>query len=121
MYGLAAIGLCLMLGLFTPLAALGGARLPAEHLPEHAPLAGLPAGPIAEGHYFIVNKNLIEMLACLVLACTARPASGSASTPCCSAGSAAPGAAARARGRRPTGRGRRPQPPSRSRRKSQSR
>ena len=50
------------------------------------PWPGLPEG-ITEGHYRYVNKNLIEMLACLALA--ARPtASGSASTPSSSAGSA---------------------------------
>ena len=31
------------------------------------PWPGLPPNPKAEGHYFIVNKNLIEMIACLVL------------------------------------------------------
>jgi hypothetical protein len=31
------------------------------------PWPGLPPNPLAEGHYFIVNKNLIEMLACLAL------------------------------------------------------
>ncbi len=31
------------------------------------PWPGLPPSPMAEGHYFIVNKNLIEMLACLAL------------------------------------------------------
>ena len=34
------------------------------------PWPGLPEAPIAEGHYVYVNKNLIEMLACLVLAST---------------------------------------------------
>ncbi len=38
-----AIGFCLMVGVFTRLAALGGAALPLADLPEHAPLAG-PAG-----------------------------------------------------------------------------
>ena len=33
------------------------------------PWPGLPASPMAEGHYLIVNKNLIEMLACLALVC----------------------------------------------------
>ena len=33
------------------------------------PWPGLPEG-ITEGHYRYVNKNLIEMLACLVLAST---------------------------------------------------
>ena len=35
------------------------------------PWPGLPPIPIAEGHYWIVNKNLVEMIACLLLAATA--------------------------------------------------
>jgi hypothetical protein len=34
------------------------------------PWPGLPAAPMAEGHYLFVNKNLIEMLALLCLATT---------------------------------------------------
>ncbi len=34
------------------------------------PWPGLPTNPRAEGHYFIVSKNLIELLACLVVATT---------------------------------------------------
>ena len=34
------------------------------------PWPGLPANPKAEGHYFIVSKNLIELIACLVIATT---------------------------------------------------
>jgi len=35
------------------------------------PLHGLPPNPKAEGHYWIVNKNLIELIACLLIAVTA--------------------------------------------------
>ena len=69
MYGLIAMGLCLMLGLFTPLAALAGAVFLAQIYLSMPPWPGLPPNPMAEGHYLIVNKNLIEMLACLALAC----------------------------------------------------
>jgi uncharacterized membrane protein YphA (DoxX/SURF4 family) len=69
MYGLTAVGLCLMLGLFTPLAALGGAAYLLGFYLSMPPWPGLPEG-ITEGHYRYVNKNLIEMLACLVLAST---------------------------------------------------
>jgi uncharacterized membrane protein YphA (DoxX/SURF4 family) len=66
-YGLVAMGICLILGLFTPLAALAGAVFLGQIYFSMPPWPGLPANPMAEGHYFIVNKNLIEMLACLAL------------------------------------------------------
>ena len=69
MWGLTAIGLCLMLGLFTPLAAVGGAAYLLNFYLSMPPWPGLPEG-ITEGHYLYVNKNLIEMLACLALAAT---------------------------------------------------
>ena len=69
MWGLTIIGLCLMLGLFTPLAALGGAAYLLSFYLSMPPWPGLPEG-VTEGHYRYVNKNLIEMLACLVLAST---------------------------------------------------
>jgi hypothetical protein len=56
-----------MLGLFGPLAALAGAVFLGQIYFSIPPWPGLPANPQAEGHYFIVNKNLIEMLACLAL------------------------------------------------------
>jgi len=67
---LLAIGACLLLGLFTPLAALGGAAFLTLIYLSLPPWPGLPANPLAEGHYLYVNKNLIELLACLVLAST---------------------------------------------------
>jgi uncharacterized membrane protein YphA (DoxX/SURF4 family) len=67
MYGLVAMGVCLVLGLFGPLAALAGAVFLGQIYFSMPPWPGLPPNPMAEGHYFIVNKNLIEMLACLVL------------------------------------------------------
>jgi uncharacterized membrane protein YphA (DoxX/SURF4 family) len=69
MWGLSAVGLCMMLGLFTPLACLGGAAYLLSFYLSMPPWPGLPEG-ITEGHYRFVNKNLIEMLACLVLAST---------------------------------------------------
>ena len=69
-YGLMIIGACLMLGLFTPLAALGAAGFLAMIYLSMPPWPGLPEGATVEGHYLIVNKNLIEMLACLVIAST---------------------------------------------------
>ena len=70
MWGLALVGLCLMLGLFTPLAALGGAAYLLMFYLSMPPWPGLPVGKAAEGHYLFVNKNLIELIACLALAST---------------------------------------------------
>jgi uncharacterized membrane protein YphA (DoxX/SURF4 family) len=66
-YGLIAIGLCLMAGFLTPLAALGGAVFLAQIYLSMPPWPWLPANPRAEGHYLFVDKNLVEMLACLAL------------------------------------------------------
>jgi uncharacterized membrane protein YphA (DoxX/SURF4 family) len=67
MYGLVAMGVCLILGLLGPFAALAGAVFLGQIYLSMPPWPGLPPNPMAEGHYFIVNKNLIEMLACLAL------------------------------------------------------
>ena len=64
-----ALGLCLILGLFTRFAALGAAVFLLQIYLSMPPWPGLPIGPKAEGHYFIVDKNLVEMFACLALAC----------------------------------------------------
>lgn len=69
-YGLMAVGVCLMLGLLTPVAALGAAGFLAMFYLSMPPWPGLPPSPMSEGHYLYVNKNLIELLACLVLAST---------------------------------------------------
>jgi uncharacterized membrane protein YphA (DoxX/SURF4 family) len=66
-YGLIVMGFCLIAGLFTPLAALAGAVFLGQIYLSMPPWPGLPASPTAEGHYLIVNKNLIEMLALLAL------------------------------------------------------
>jgi uncharacterized membrane protein YphA (DoxX/SURF4 family) len=63
------MGICLILGFLTRFAALGGAIFLAQIYFSMPPWPGLPPAPVAEGHYFIVSKNLIELLACLSLAC----------------------------------------------------
>ncbi len=68
MLGLTIAGCCLMLGLFTRLSALAGAALITLYYMCMPPWPGLPASPMAEGHYFIVNKNLIEIIALLMIA-----------------------------------------------------
>jgi uncharacterized membrane protein YphA (DoxX/SURF4 family) len=70
MYGLAICGLALMVGLLTPIAALGASAFLMLFYISMPPWPGLPVPPNAEGHYIFVNKNLIEFLACLVIAAT---------------------------------------------------
>jgi uncharacterized membrane protein YphA (DoxX/SURF4 family) len=70
MYGLVAIGFCLMVGFLTPLAAVSAAAFLAMIYLSMPPWPGLPPNPRAEGHYLIVSKNLVELLACLVIATT---------------------------------------------------
>ncbi|MEW6355821.1 MAG: DoxX family membrane protein [Planctomycetota bacterium] len=65
--GLIAIGLGLILGCFTRLACLGGVAMLALYYIAHPPLVGLGFGAPAEGHYLIVNKNLVELVALCVL------------------------------------------------------
>ncbi len=71
-YGLTAIGLCLMVGLFTRLAALGGAAFLISVLATQPPWPTIyPPFPDVVGHSMIVDKNFIEMVALLVVATTA--------------------------------------------------
>jgi uncharacterized membrane protein YphA (DoxX/SURF4 family) len=70
-YGLCAMGVCLILGFLTPFAALCAAAFLAMIYLAIPPWPGLPPDPKAEGHYWIVNKNLIELIACLLIAVTA--------------------------------------------------
>jgi uncharacterized membrane protein YphA (DoxX/SURF4 family) len=71
MYGLCAIGICLILGFLTPLAAISAAAFLAMIYLSMPPWPGLPPNPKAEGHYWIVNKDLVELIACLLIAVTA--------------------------------------------------
>ena len=71
-YGLTAIGLCLMLGLFTRLAALGGAAFMCFVVMTHPAWPTIyPPDPAIVGHALLINKDLIEMVALLVIATTA--------------------------------------------------
>jgi uncharacterized membrane protein YphA (DoxX/SURF4 family) len=67
-WGLAICGGLMIVGLFSRLASLGGAGLLAMFYFSLPPWPGLPPVPGTEGSYLIVNKNLVEMIACLVLA-----------------------------------------------------
>jgi thiosulfate dehydrogenase [quinone] large subunit len=63
---LAAVGLALMLGLFTQAACAAGIALLMMFYVSAIPLDGLP-GPRLEGAYLFVNKNLIESTALAVV------------------------------------------------------
>ena len=71
-YGLTAIGVCLMLGFCTPLAALGGAAFMCFVVMTQPAFPGIyPPDPPVVGHALLVNKDFVEMVALLVVAATA--------------------------------------------------
>lgn len=65
-WGLTAIGACLLLGLFTPYAAIAaGVQLAMFYLAS-PPWPGLPAATLG-GHYLYIDRNLIELIAAVVV------------------------------------------------------
>jgi uncharacterized membrane protein YphA (DoxX/SURF4 family) len=68
-WGLTAIGICLMLGLCTRLAALGGAAFLVFVLMVQPPWPTIyPPAPEVVGHALLVDKNFVELVGLLVLA-----------------------------------------------------
>ena len=67
-WGLIAIGLGLILGLFSRAAAMFGAALLLMYYLNTPPLTGLEYSVPAEGNNLIINKTLIEAVALFVLA-----------------------------------------------------
>jgi uncharacterized membrane protein YphA (DoxX/SURF4 family) len=65
-WGLTFMGVCMMLGLFTPLALLGAAVQLAMFYLATPPWPGLPVAP-GEGHFLYVDRNLIELIGVLLL------------------------------------------------------
>ena len=66
LYGLTAIGLFLILGFFTRIAAVCAAVMLLLFYISNPPFIGVPFMP-GEGSYLIVNKNLVEFAAAMVL------------------------------------------------------
>lgn len=60
------VGMALMLGLLTRVAVVGGIVLLLMYYLAHPPLHGMSAGPGA-GNFWIVNYNLIEIAALLLV------------------------------------------------------
>ncbi len=69
-YGLTIIGLALILGLFTRMALYGGITLLLMYYLAYPPFGGFSYGAPSEGSYLIVNKNLIEFIAMILLVFT---------------------------------------------------
>ncbi len=69
-WGLTLIGLGLILGLFTKLASWSGVVMLSLFYLAYPPFGGYSYGAVSDGNYLIVNKNLIELIALLVLAFT---------------------------------------------------
>ena len=70
MYGLTVVGLLLMLGLFTRLAAAGGIGFILLFYLCNPPFVGYFYSIPTEGSYLIVNKNLVELCALVVILVT---------------------------------------------------
>ena len=66
-WGLILIGVSLLLGLLTRPAIIAGIVLLAFYYLSHPPFVGMKYAVPMEGSYLVVNKNLIELLALLVM------------------------------------------------------
>jgi uncharacterized membrane protein YphA (DoxX/SURF4 family) len=69
-YGLTLIGIALILGIFMRLAAWSGVTLLLMYYIAYPPFGGFSYGVPSEGSYLIVNKNMIEIFALIMLALT---------------------------------------------------
>lgn len=66
-WGLTLVGLGLMFGAFTRVAAFGGIALLVMYYLAHPPLIRMPLTTHTEGSYLLIDKNLVEMLALVVI------------------------------------------------------
>ena len=67
MWGMIAIGLGMILGLFSRAACVGGMVMLALFYLSHPPLLGVKYAQPTEGAYLLIDKNLIEFVAIAVL------------------------------------------------------
>ncbi len=67
-WGLIAIGLGLIVGLFTRTAAIAGVSLLGLYYLFNPPFVGMGTSVPLEGNYLLVNKNLIEAVMLLLIA-----------------------------------------------------
>lgn len=70
MWGLTLVGLCLMLGLLTRLASLAGIAFILLFYLCNPPFVGYFYAIPTEGSYLVVNKNLVELCALVVILVT---------------------------------------------------
>ena len=70
MWGLTLVGLCLILGLFTRLASIGGIAFLSLFYLCNPPFVGYFYSIPTEGSYLVVNKNLVELCALVVIFAT---------------------------------------------------
>jgi thiosulfate dehydrogenase [quinone] large subunit len=70
MWGLTIVGLLLMLGLFTRLASVAGIAFILRFYLANPPFVGYFYSIPTEGSYLIVNKNLVELCALVVILMT---------------------------------------------------
>jgi thiosulfate dehydrogenase [quinone] large subunit len=70
MWGLTIVGVCLILGLFTRLASLAGIGFILLFYLAAPPLVGYFYAIPSEGSYLVVNKNLVELAALVVILLT---------------------------------------------------
>ena len=68
MAGLTLIGLCILIGVCTRFAAISGAVLLGLYYLANPPFMATDVGYASEGHYLMVNKNLIEIVVLLLIA-----------------------------------------------------
>jgi uncharacterized membrane protein YphA (DoxX/SURF4 family) len=66
-YGLTIIGIALILGVFTRVALWSGVALLVSYYLAYPPFGGYSYGFPSEGSYLIVNKNLVELIAMILL------------------------------------------------------
>jgi uncharacterized membrane protein YphA (DoxX/SURF4 family) len=66
-WSLVVLGACLMLGLLSRVSSLATALLILSFYLAMPSLPGWPEGPRLEGHYLVINKTLIEVIALLAL------------------------------------------------------